>query len=156
MVIEGAILDIQRVEVLKVQVLLPVRQVSFQVLRILFKGSKFGVKVIEDISSVEVSERRGVVFFVVGRRDDDSSNLGEMVFSFIGIQDGGGMSQVLFRFPGVVSSGVAFPFDEVNMSSSLSFVSDHHLHFVLMFSHNKVRWGTQVIGSVDIVFLIWR
>ena len=70
---------------------------------------------------------------------DDSSNLGEMVFSFIGIQDGSGMSQILFRFPGVVSSGIAFPFDEVNMSSSLSFVSDYCLHFILVFSFDKVR-----------------
>ena len=65
------------------------------------------------------------------------------------------MSQVSFRFPGVVTGGMSSPFDEVYMSSSLSFVSNYHFYFVFMFSFNKVRWRTQVISSVDVIFMIW-
>ena len=49
----------------------------------------------------------------------------------------------MFRFPGVVTGGISFPLDEVYMSSFLSFVSDY---FVFMFSLDKVRWGTRVVG----------
>ena len=84
------------------------------------------------------------------------SFLSEMMFSFISLQSGGGMSQVLFRFPGIVSSGISLPFYEVNIASSLSFVCDYHFHFIFMFSFNKVRWRTQVVDSVDIVFMIWQ
>ena len=49
------------------------------------------------------------------------------VLSFISFQDGGGMSQVSFGFPGIVTSGVTLPFDEVYVSSSLSFVRDYRL-----------------------------
>ena len=66
------------------------------------------------------------------------------------------MSQVSFGFPGIVSSGISFPFDEVNIASSLSFVRDYRFHFVFVFSFDKVRWRTQVIDSVDIIFMIWR
>ena len=37
------------------------------------------------------------------------------------------MSQVLFGFLGVVTSGVTLPFDEVYVSSSLFFVRDYRL-----------------------------
>ena len=40
------------------------------------------------------------------------SFLGEVMFSFISFQSGGGMSQVSFGFPGIVSGGISFPFDE--------------------------------------------
>ena len=65
------------------------------------------------------------------------------------------MSQVLFAFPGVVTSGISFPFDEVYVSSSLSFVSDYCFYFIFVFSLNKVRWRTQVVSSVDVIFVIW-
>ena len=84
------------------------------------------------------------------------SFLSEMVFSFISLQSGGGMSQISFGFPGIVSGGISLPFDEVNIASSLSFVRDYRFHFVFVFSFDKVRWRTRVIGSVDFVFVIWR
>ena len=84
------------------------------------------------------------------------SLLSEMVLSFISLQSGGGMSQVSFVFPGIVSGGISLPFDEVNIASSLSFMRDYCFHFVFVFSFDKVRWRTQVIGSMDIVFMIWR
>ena len=40
---------------------------SLQVNVVLVKGAKFGVKVIQDVFGVEVGERRGVIFLVVGR-----------------------------------------------------------------------------------------
>ena len=80
----------------------------------------------------------------------------ESVLSFISFQDGSGMSQISFRFPGVVTCGVTLPFDKVYVSSSLSFVRNYRFQFVLVFSLNKVRWKVRVIGSVDVVFVIWR
>ena len=65
MVIKGAILDIQRVKVLEVWVLLPVRQVALQIGGVLFKSYKLGVEVVEDVFGVEISERWQVIFFVV-------------------------------------------------------------------------------------------
>ena len=153
---------------------------ALQIVGILFEGRELGVEVIDDVFGVEGSKQWQVIFFVVvggghrgGAGGSESvgvfhscffyfvsrvmiSFLTEMVFSFISLQSGGGMSQVSFRFPGIVSSGISLPFDEANIASSLSFVRDYRFHFVLVFSFDKVRWRTRVVGSVDIVFVIWR
>ena len=64
------------------------------------------------------------------------------------------MSQISFGFPRIVTGGISFPFDEVYISSSLSFVSDYCLYLIFMFSFDKIRWGTWVVGSVNVVFMI--
>ena len=151
-----------------------------QIVGILFKSREFGVEVIDDVFGVEGSERWQVIFFVIvggshrrGAGGSESigifhscflyfvsrvmiSFLDEMVFSFISLQSGGGMSQVSFGFPGIVTGGISLPFDEVNIASSLSLVRDYRFHFVFVFSFDKIRWRTRVIGSMDVVFMIWR
>ena len=153
---------------------------ALQIVGVLFEGREFGVEVIDDVFGVEGSKRWRVIFFVVVggvigeglavlSRSVFSiavflyfvsrvmvSFLSEMMFSFISLQSGGGMSQVLFGFPGIVSGGISLPFDEVNIASSLSFVRDYRFHFVFVFSFDKVRWRTRVIGSMDVVFVIWQ
>ena len=59
--------------------------------------------------------------------------------------------------PGVVTFRVSFPFDEILESSSLAMMSVVHylLHFILLFTINKIRWWLGEIGPVCCGFLIW-
>ena len=146
----------------------------------MFEGREFGVEVIDDVFGVEGSKRWRVILFVVvggGHRGGAGGSESVSVFhscffllcfegdDFCSKQDGVSFYKSsewrwhesgFVRVPGIVSGGRSLPFDEVNIASSLSFVRDYRFHFVFMFSFDKVRWRTRVIGSMDIVFVIWR
>ena len=53
-------------------------------------------------------------------------------------------------FPGVVTFRVPFPFDEVLELSRFSVMTviDNALHFILLFSIDKVRWWSRKVWSV--------
>ena len=53
---------------LEVGIGLPVREMSLKIEQILIESFKFGVKVIYDVSSVEVCKRGRMIFLVVGGR----------------------------------------------------------------------------------------
>jgi len=59
-------------------------------------------------------------------------------------------------FPGVVTFGVPFPFDEVleRSGSSMTSVVDDTFHFVFFFSVDKVRWWSGEVRAVHSRFLI--
>ena len=65
----------------------------------------------------------------------------QRVLLVIGFNQVWGMDLVS-RFPGVVCFWVPFPFDKILKSSSPSGVSmiDDFLHFVFLFTFDKVRW----------------
>ena len=54
-------------EMLEVWALLPIRQMMLWVVWMLVKSSEFGVKVIKNVLGVEISERRQVIFCIIGR-----------------------------------------------------------------------------------------
>jgi hypothetical protein len=60
------------------------------------------------------------------------------------------------RFPGVVTFGVSFPFDEVleGSRSSMTSVANDALDFKLLFSINQIRRWTREVWSVGGRFLI--
>ena len=70
---------------------------------------------------------------------------------FIGFQDLFGVVEVFLWFPGIVSSGKSFPFDKGGVGSSLLPMGDYGFNFVLMFSFDKVRRWSCVIGSMDVI-----
>ena len=80
---------------------------------------------------------------------------GKVVSVFIDFQDSFGVVEVFLWFPGIVSGGKPFPFDKEGVASSLLPVGDYGFDFVLMFTFDKVRWWSCVVGSVDIVFFEW-
>ena len=143
---------------------------------VLFECWKFGIEVIEDVFGVEVSEWRRVIFFIViggsHRRGAGSSELVGVFHSCcLCLFEGDGFfskqDDVFFYkslewqwhesdFVQVPRSCPQWDFDEVNVASSLSFVHDYCFHFIFVFSFDKIRWRTWIVGSVDIIFVIWQ
>ena len=68
MIVHGSIVDFSCVEMLEVGIGLPVREMSLEIEQILIESFKFGVKVMYDVSSVEVCKWGRMIFFVVGGR----------------------------------------------------------------------------------------
>ena len=86
------------------------------------------------------------------RLTDDS----ELVTGFICFKCLFGVCKVRFVFPGVVSCGVANPFDEVLGSTSCSSVFDDGFYFEFLFAFDKVRWGVSKRGSMCLIGAIRR
>ena len=61
-------------------------------------------------------------------------------------------------FPGVVTFGVSFPFDEIleRSGSSMTSVAEDTLHFIFFFSSDKVRWWSGEVRAVHSGFAIGR
>src|SRR6266702_1157281 len=61
-----------------------------------------------------------------------------------------GMFQVLHRFPGTVTCGTTFPFDQVVEFAPLALSADflYFFGFVLLFSIDKVRWRLGEVWAV--------
>ena len=66
MLVHGSVVDIGCVEMLEVGIRLPVREMSLEIEQILIESFKFGIKIMYDVSSVEVCERGRMIFFVIG------------------------------------------------------------------------------------------
>ena len=65
MIIHGSIVNVGCVEMLEVGIRLPVREMSLKIKQILVKSFKFGVKVVYDVTSVEVCEWGWMILFVI-------------------------------------------------------------------------------------------
>jgi hypothetical protein len=61
-------------------------------------------------------------------------------------------------FPGVVTFGVPFPFDEdlEGPRPSVALMIDNALHFIFFFPINQVRWGPGEVWTVGGHFMIGR
>ena len=66
MVIHGSVVDVGCVEMLEVRIGLPVREMSLKIEQILIEIFEFGVKVMYDVSSVEVCKWGRMILFVIG------------------------------------------------------------------------------------------
>jgi hypothetical protein len=58
--------------------------------------------------------------------------------------------------PRIVTFGVSFPFDEIleSLRPPMMSVVQDTLHFVLLFSTDKVRWGTEEVWFEGRCFVI--
>ncbi len=76
----------------------------------------------------------------------------KLVMGFIHIEHVLGISQVPFRFSGVLCCGVTFSFYQILMSFATISVRKDCLYFIFFFCADKIQWRLSKGGVMNLVF----